>query len=176
METIPKSDCEIIGFIKKTHGVHGEIVIDFDPVYEESLLEVNRLFIELDGLLVPFFLNEDGLRFKSSKTAIINIEDVNSENFARRLVGCQVFLLEKEIINVEDNFSFSQLIGFLLFDNIQGEIGIINNVEDFSGNIVLTVNYQKNEILVPYNEEILCELDIDNKTIKLDLPNGLIEL
>ena len=63
METIPKSDCQKIGFIRKTHGVHGELVLEYEPEFEESVVETERFFLEIDGLLEPFFVAEEGRRF-----------------------------------------------------------------------------------------------------------------
>jgi hypothetical protein len=74
METIPKSDCQKIGFIRKTHGVHGELVLEYEPEFEESVVEAERFFLEIDGLLVPFFVAEEGLRFRSAKTALITFD------------------------------------------------------------------------------------------------------
>ena len=53
METIPKSECEKIGYLKKTHGVRGELVLEFEPQFEVSIENANRFFVEIDGLLVP---------------------------------------------------------------------------------------------------------------------------
>jgi len=82
METIPKSDCRKIGFIRKTHGVHGELVLEYEPEYEESVVEADRYFLEIDGLLVPFFVAEEGFRFRSAKTALITFDWVETEKYA----------------------------------------------------------------------------------------------
>ena len=63
METIPKTDCEKVGFFRKTHGVFGELVLEFEPQFEMSIENADRLFVELEGLLVPFFVLDDGFRF-----------------------------------------------------------------------------------------------------------------
>ncbi|MEN8117067.1 MAG: 16S rRNA processing protein RimM [Bacteroidota bacterium] len=174
METIPKADCEKIGFFRKTHGVHGEVILEFESHFEFSVEEADRFFVELEGLLVPFFVSEDGFRFKSSKTAIIKLDDVNTENYARRLVRNSAWLFKEEIIDTPEE-SELLLEGFMLIDEKSGEIGLINQVDDFSGNIVLTVQYRGEEIMVPYNDEMLVSLDEKQKTIKLRLPEGLLE-
>ena len=97
METIPKSDCRKIGYIRKTHGVQGEVALEYEPELEESVAQAERFFLEIDGLLVPFFISEDGLRFKSAKTALLQFNWVDGENQARRLVGCPVYLYNIEI-------------------------------------------------------------------------------
>lgn len=175
METIPKADCEKVGFIKKTHGVFGEIVLEFETHFEASVENADRFFIELDGLLVPFFVLEDGFRFKTENTAIIIFDGVDSEKYAKRMVGSSVFLFKTEIIVSPDEFTDSELINYLLIDELLGEIGLIGQVDNYSGNIVLTVNFRNKELLVPFNVDFLVHLDKRNKIIKLKLPEGLLD-
>jgi len=174
METIPKIDCEKIGFFRKTHGVRGELVLEFEEQYEYSVEEAERFFVEIEGLLVPFFISDEGLRFRSAKSAIVKFDWVDNDVYAKRLVGQSVWLYKSEIVDTpqEDSVSFK---GFLLLDNSIGEIGKIEAVEDYSGNIVLTVNYQDGEVLIPFHEEMLVELNEEQKTMILNLPDGILE-
>ena len=174
METIPKTNCEKIGFIRKTHGIHGEVVLEFEEQYEYSVEDAKRFFVELDGLLVPFFISEEGLRFRSGKSAIVKFDWVDSESYAKRLVGNGVYLYQNEVEEMHEHRT-SFLQGFTLFDEKIGEVGIIDEMDDYAGNIVLTVNFKGNELLVPYNDDILIDLNEEKKTITLQLPDGLIE-
>lgn len=175
METIPKSDCEKIGFFRKTHGVHGEVVLEYEEHYEYSVEEAERFFIELDGLLVPFFIEDEGLRFRSAKSVIVNFEEVKTEAYAKRLIGQTAWLYKTEIVDEPEEHA-DLLLGFTLIDEQRGVIGPIEDMDDFAGNIVLNVNFKGQELLVPYNEEMLVELDEMKKEITLKLPDGLIEL
>jgi 16S rRNA processing protein RimM len=98
METIPKADCDKVGFFKKTHGVSGELVLEYEPQFEYSIENADRFFVELEGLLVPFFIVEDGFRFKTENSAILTFDGVESEKYAKRMVGSSVFLFKNEII------------------------------------------------------------------------------
>ncbi len=174
METIPKADCEKIGFFRKTHGVNGELVLEFENQFEESIINTNRFFVELEGLLVPFFISEDGFRFKTDNTALIIFSDVESEQYARRLVGKAVYLFKEEIIPSDEIFD-SELEGFLLFDTKLGEIGKIDEVNNYSGNIVLAVRFKEKELLIPYNEDFLVSINKKAKQLEITIPEGIIE-
>lgn len=174
METIPKADCSQIGFIRKLHGVHGEVVLEFESKFEMSVEVAERFFIELDGLLVPFFVAEEGLRFKSGKSALVIFDDVNSGDYARRLVGQNVYLFQDEIVDEIEEENESPFLNYLLENQNSGEIGIIKKVEDFSGNVVMTVDYHGEDILIPFNEDFLVSADNVQKTITMILPEGLI--
>lgn len=175
METIPKTDCEKVGFFKKTHGVFGELVLEFDPQFEMSVENADRLFVELEGLLVPFFILEDGFRFKTENSAIICFDGVDSEKYAKRMVGSSVYLFKSEIIVSPDEYTHSELVNYLLVDETLGKIGLIEQIDNYSGNIVITVNYRGKELLVPFNEDLLIHLDKPNKTIILKFPEGLLD-
>ena len=174
METIPKADCTKIGFIRKTRGVHGELVLEFDEHFELSVEDSKQFFLEIDGLLVPFFVAENGLQIKSAKTAFINFMWVDSEKYARRLVGTNVYLFTSEIVDETENSGMDELTGFTLSDEKSGEIGTISQVEDYSGNTVMTVSSGDEELLIPFNKDFLVSIDPHNKILTLDLPEGLL--
>ena len=175
METIPKTDCENIGFIRKTHGIHGELVLEFETHFEFSVEDADRFFVELEGLLVPFFLKKDGLRFRSGNSAIVTFDLVESEKYAKRLVGNSVYLYNTEIVDEAEESLESRFLNYLLIDENEGKMGIISQVDDYAGNIVITVEYRGEELLIPYNDDLLIEVNESQKTIKLKLPEGLIE-
>lgn len=173
METIPKSECARIGFIRKLHGVHGEVVLEFEEHYENSISNAERFFIELEGLLVPFFIAKNGFRLKSGKSALVIFDDVKSEAYAKRFVGQQVYLFSNEVNDENEEFS-SDWNNYTLVDENRGEIGTILDLADYSGNIVLTVDFGGKEILIPFNEDFLVEVDNSGKKIILKIPEGLI--
>ena len=175
METIPKKNCTKIGFVRKTHGVHGEVTLEFEQQFEFSVEAARRFFIELEGLLVPFYVSENGLRFKSGKTALVFFDWVETENYARRLVGQDVYLFQNEIIEDDEEEETFLYLNYMLKDKSLGNFGIISEAEDYSGNVVLSVLHKGKQILVPFNEDFLISVDEKQKIITLDLPEGLIE-
>lgn len=176
METIPKSNCVKIGFIRKPHGIQGELVIHFQEEFYETLEEYPTLFVEIDNLLVPYFISEDGLRFKSAESVIVQLDWVDSEKKAKELCGLSVFVNQNEVISPDDNISPNALIGFRLYDVELGFVGEILDISDFAGNLLLEVEYQGKEALVPLNEDLIVRLDEDAREIEMQLPSGLFDL
>jgi 16S rRNA processing protein RimM len=176
METIPKNNCVKVGFVQKPHGIQGELVIRFDQEFYETLEECPILFLEIDNLLVPFFISEEGLRFKSGEAVIANLEWVDSDKKAKALCGLSVFVDQGDVIVFEDEMSTSALIGYQLFDETLGLIGEITEVNDFSGNVLLSVTYQGKEAMVPLNEDLIVRLDEGLREIELQIPEGLFDL
>jgi len=176
METIPKNNCVKVGFIQKPHGIHGELVIRFQEEYYETLEECPTLLLEIDHLLVPFFIAEEGLRFKSGESVITQLDWIDTDKKAKDLCGLSVYVDQKDVVESEFEMSAHALIGFTLIDEELGVIGEIYEVNDYSGNVLLSVEYQGKEALIPLNEDLIVSIDEDNREIVLAIPEGLFDL
>jgi len=176
METIPKSNCVKVGFIHKPHGIHGELVIRFSEEFYETLEECPTLFLEIDNLLVPFFIADEGLRFKSGESVIAQLEWIDSDKKAKDLCGLSVYVDQNDVIEFDDEVSPNALVGYQLFDEALGLIGEITEVNDYSGNLLLAVEYQGKDALVPLNEDLIVRLDEEKREIVLRIPEGLFDL
>lgn len=176
METIPKNNCTKVGYVQKPHGINGELVIRFQEEYYETIEEAPTIFLEIDGLLVPYFIAEEGLRFKSSESVIAHLEWVDTDAKAKALCGLQVFVSQDNVIHADDEMSPSALVGYLLFGQDQGLIGEIREVLDYAGNMLLSVDYQGKETLVPLNEDLIVSIDEDRRELELRIPEGLFDL
>lgn len=176
METIPKANCTRIGFIRKTHGVQGELILDFDPVFEFSISKSKRLFLDIDGFLVPFFIADEGLWIKSSKSAIVKFDWVDSEQYAGRFRNSSVFMYSSEIISEGEEDAVSGFENYILEDLTLGTVGTIARTDNYSGNVVFTVINENREFLIPFNDELLVWVDRQKKIVKLNIPDRLIDL
>lgn len=176
METIPKNDCVKVGYVQKPHGINGELIIRFQEEYYETLEEYPALFLEIDNLLVPFFISEEGLRFKSSESVIARLDWIDTDAKAKAICGSSVFVDQNDVIAPEDEMSPHALVGYQLFGDELGLIGEIKEVHDYAGNLLLLVDYQGKEALVPLNEELIVRMDEDHREIELLIPEGLFDL
>ena len=69
---IKKEDVYKIGKLGKPHGVKGEVSMMFtDDIFDR--VEADYLICLIDGILVPFFLEE--YRFRSDTTALVKLSD-----------------------------------------------------------------------------------------------------
>jgi len=165
-----------VGYVHKPHGINGEVVIRFQEEYYETLEEYPTLLIEIDQLLVPFFIAEEGLRFKSSESVITKLSWIDTDKKAKDLCGYSVYVDRDEVIEFEDEMSPHALVGYQLIGENMGIIGPIKEVHDYAGNLLLSVDYQGNEVLVPLNEDLIVNIDEDLHTIELRIAEGLLDL
>jgi len=55
-------------------------------------------------------------------------------------------------------------------------VGIVKNIHSIRGNDLLVIEKDQKEVLIPFSRSICLEIDLENKRIIIDPPNGLLEL
>lgn len=173
---IRKEDVYQIGKMGKAHGLKGEINFQFtDDVWDTT--NSDYLICEVDGILVPFFIEE--YRFRSDATAIVKLEDLDTANALQFLVNCDVFFEKKYQEELdEDEVSLNYFVGFKMLDGDNGqEIGTIVDIDDKTDNWLFIVERTDgSEVMIPAHEEFISEIKQEEKTMVMDLPLGLLDL
>lgn len=160
-----------IGRLGKTHGVKGEVSLQFDDDIFDRV-DADYLVLELDGILVPFFIEE--YRFRSDTVALIKFEDVDTQQRANELTGCDVYFPRALAADDEGEVSLSLLVGFDLVEANGGRvIGRIAAIDDTTANLLFELEDGR---LIPANDDLICDIDTKRKTIKMEIPEGLLEL
>ena len=168
---IKKEEVYKIGRIGKAHGVKGEVSFSCDDdVFDR--VDADFLILEVDGILVPFFMEE--YRFRSDNTALVKFEDIDTQDRARELTNCDVYFLRSEADDEEEELTYSFLVGFNIIDDQSGRnVGTIASIDDNTLNILFEL---EDGTLIPASEELITDIDKDNKTITIALPEGILEL
>lgn len=169
-----KEEAFYIGYFTKTKGLKGEIQLYFEfDAYED--LELDVVFADLNGKMVPFFVSS--FKLYPNNTGLFYFDDLDHIDKAQALVKKKVYLpLDKMPERDEDDFTYDDLKGFTVSDETQGELGEIIEVNEYPQHFVATVLYQNKEILFPLNEDMIVEIDEDEKTLLVNLPEGLLDL
>lgn len=172
---IHHSDCYLIGNISKTHALQGEVVFNFtDDIFDTS--DSSYILIEVDGILVPFFIEE--YRFRGDSSALLKLEDIDSVEQARTLVGCDVYFEKAVAAQTEqEEMSLQYFIGFTVIDENGQSIGTITDIDDNTENWLFVVERPDgSEALIPAHEEFITNIDHEERKLFVDLPIGLLEL
>ena len=168
---IKKEDVYKIGRIGKAHGVKGEVSFNFDDDIFDRV-DAEYLILEVDGILVPFFMEE--YRFRSDNTALVKFEDINTQERARELTNCDVYFPRNLTDDNDEELTYTFLVGFDIIDDQSGKnIGTIANIDDNTMNILFELEDGR---LIPASEELITDIDKDNKTIIIALPEGILDL
>jgi len=163
-----------IGYITKTKGLKGEVQLYFE--YDEpSLLDLDVVFADMNGKMVPFFVAV--CKLQHNNTGNIYFDDIDHIDKAQPLLRKKIYLpLAKMPDRSDDEFHYNDLKGFIVSDETHGELGEIIEVNEYPQQFVATVSYQNKEIMFPLNDDMIIEIDEDEGTILVDLPEGLLDI
>lgn len=174
---ITRDDILIIGKFQKTHALKGELnmISDLDPEY---FLEGKPMILDYDGILVPYYV--ESIRPKGSTSFLVKLEGIQSEEDASPFVNKEIGVIKKDAEEWLDDeiMDSNDLIGFVIIDSDTGnELGKISRIEDSTSNLLFIIETPEGEeIFIPANEDFILEIDEDEKFIKMNLPEGLIDL
>lgn len=169
----------IIGYTRKAHGIAGELKLYIEERYLEDFLKNERIFLDIKGTKIPYFV----ANVRGKGEMILQLEDVVNRDAAIMLQGREVLLREKDLlldeereleIAEEETLEYEHLTGFLLIDKTLGTIGPITEVLEMPQQEMAFLTYQNREVLVPLNAQLIVEVDIQNKKVMMDLPEGLL--
>ena len=168
---IKREDVYKIGKLGRTHGVKGEISFLFDDdVFDR--VDADYLVLDIDGILVPFFMEE--YRFKSDSNALVKFEDIDSQERAQQLTGIDVYFPHTLADKDENCISWAAIVGFDIIDADSGnKIGRIASVDDTTINILFEL---EDGCLIPASEDLITAIDQQARTITMQLPEGLLNL
>ncbi len=170
-----KEACFYLGTIVGKYSFKGEILVKTDTDNINSYTSLSNIFIDIDNRLIPYFVNKC-LVHKSSLLRF-NLEDVSDEKFANSLLRKKIYLPLELLPNLDGNkFYYHEVIGFKIIDKLKGVLGIVENINDQTSQPLFEVTDGKKNILVPLHDDLLIEIDRKNKSILVNLPEGLIDL
>ncbi|MEJ8758144.1 ribosome maturation factor RimM [Pontibacter sp. H259] len=167
--------CFQLGFIVKTHGIKGQVVAFFDVDYPEDYEDLESVFLEQQGRLVPFFI--DAMEPQQKGRFIIKFEDVTTLEQAEKLRNSALYLPLDELPELEeDQFYFHEVIGYIVVDENHGELGTVKEFYDMPQQQLMAMDYLDQEMLIPVMDEILLRADHEAKKLHVSLPEGLLEV
>ena len=176
-----------IAQVLKSNGTDGELVLGFRDVAPEDIKIEEPVFIEFDGLPVPFFI--ESFTKRGNSKALVRITDIESYEDAEELVGRAVYAREESLEEREyEEGDFSFLIGWTLLDyraelpeggeldeDSLFEAGEITDFLDIPNNPCIEIeNEAGKETIIPLHQDLIISFDPENSEIIMRIPEGLL--
>jgi 16S rRNA processing protein RimM len=162
---------EEIGYISKTHGLKGHVILRLNELVNIDE-NIKSIFLDLNGSQVPYFIEECR---PNNAGYIIKLETIDVVDMSKKLIGKKAFALSDFILEEEE--SLNEFIGYTIIDSKLGNVGIISDVDEKTDNVIIKVMHPSGkEIILPFNNDFIIEIDDDLKTIEFNAPEGLIEM
>lgn len=163
-----------IGKIVATHGLNGSMILTHVAGNSQWLKKGHVISLEMQkGSYIPYFVSQ--VKANNDKEYIISVDDIDKVESAKRLITKQVYVDEALLADYAKK-SPLLWIGFNIIDKHQGRIGEIADVSQTGYQWLAKVIYHGAEVLVPLIDQMVLKVDIKNKTIEMDLPEGLLEV
>lgn len=165
-----------VGKIVNTQGIRGEVrVIAVTDFGEERFKKGNKLLLFLPRSNEPITLTiESHRRHKNfDLLKFVGYDNINEvESFRDGMLKVE----RDNLVELEENeFYYFQIIGLPVYDKEKGYLGKVSEILTPGANDVWVVEMEDgNEVLIPYIEDVVLNVDTKQKRIDVDLPEGLM--
>jgi 16S rRNA processing protein RimM len=167
-----KKDFVLIGKIVGAHGVRGTIKIQLqaesleifkpgttllviDPKNRKTSCRINWIKPHLHGVLLAF-------------------REISNRDQATALLGSELYIERGQFPKLETGaYYWYELIGLNVYTSDDRYIGHLESIIETGANDVYVVKKNNKEILVPALKSIVRSIDIDQKIMRVELPDGL---
>ena len=149
----------------------GEVTLLFDDdVFDR--VDADYLVLDMDGILVPFFMEE--YRFRSDTVCLVKFCDVDTQQRAQELTGTDVYFPRALADEAAGEPSLAALVGFDIVDAATGQtVGRIAAIDDTTANLLFELEDGR---LIPVHQDLITHIMTEHKTITMTLPEGLLTL
>lgn len=159
--------------VARPRGIKGEVIADLLTDFPERF----------DGLeTVTAVMPDTGRReltierhWLQSGRIVLKFVGIDSIEEAETIRNAEICVFESEAVELEEGEFYDWDLAGCSVETVEGEtIGTVREIMRTGGPEILVVDGAK-ELLIPFAEAICVEVDIDNKLIRIDPPEGLLE-
>ena len=165
-----------VGKIVNTHSLKGEVkVISSTDFEEERFKKGSKLLVTRGNQLIREVIVESYRNHKNF--LLVKFEGIDSVEEAEKLKNLQIKIDSDEVGELEENeFYFHEIIGCQVFDENDRNLGEIIDILTPGANDVWVIKGEEGkEILIPYIEDVVKQIDIINKKVNIEVMEGLID-
>lgn len=161
--------------VRKTQGRRGEVAVELHSDVPDRFAP---------GLRVFALAQDDSRRelkveelWPHKGDLVLKFDRIDSISEAETLIGCELQVPRSERAQLESGWNYvSDLLGCVVFDAGR-EIGAIEDVQFDTGEApLLIVGAGSMRYEIPYAEAYLQSIDLEHKQIRMQLPEGMLEL
>lgn len=163
-----------IGKIVKAFGIRGDVVILPMTDNIARFKKLKRVFVGASGTaalemqIAAMQIEQRGVRLRFA-----NAPDRTA---AEKLVGSLLFVDEKDAVRLpKGTFFVHHIVGLNVIDEDGEPIGVVKDVLKYPANDVYVVESKGKELLLPAVKEFVKKIDIEAKTMRVKLVDGMLD-
>lgn len=169
------------GRINKSFGTGGGLMLSLYVAFPDDFATDRPLFVTIDGLEVPLYCERFERRGASG--AVATFADMDTERRAQELIGLEFRIAVSEPETDDDEFYLEDLVGFAVSGietRAEGEpqpfAGRVTDYYDSETNPLFELEIDGRRVLVPAAEEFFAHIDFEARSLRLVLPEGLLNM
>jgi 16S rRNA processing protein RimM len=171
------ADLIAIAFTVRTRGLRGELVADILTDFPERFEDLGEVIVKTgDGKTE--YLKTEKAWFQKDRV-VLKFAGVDSIEAAQPYINCEVCVPESEKAELgEDEFYDWELAGCEVVGDDGKKLGRVREVMRTGGTEILVVDREDkpgSDYLIPFAAAICTDVDIENKSIRINPPEGLLE-
>lgn len=160
--------------IARPRGLRGEVVADVLTDFPERFADLRAVrAVTADG--VRRVLEIESFRFQNERI-LFKFAGLDSVEAAETLRGAEICVTEAEAVALDADEFYDWELENCAVETLAGEkLGRVREVMRTGGPEILVVAGGPKEYLIPFAEAICVEVDTENKLIRVDPPEGLLD-
>jgi 16S rRNA processing protein RimM len=165
----------LVGRIARPHGIRGHVIVTPETDFVEDRFQAGATFWTRSDRGNEV-LTVNSARLQNGRP-VIGFEGFEKIEAVERLAGLELRVPEDSLLPLDAGaYYVHDLVGCAV-ETISGEaIGEVKSVEGGAGSSVLSVEGRRGEVLVPLAADICVEVAIEERRIRINPPEGLLEL
>ncbi len=166
-----------IGVIRKAHGVRGEASIEPWTDSPDRFTELESIALVSPDESAVREVRIESVRIHGER-ALIKFAGVETPEEVQKLHNWTIEIPEDEARALEeDEYFLHDLVGLTLFDPQGKERGVVTDVYEGGGGMLLNVKRADGrEFELPFAAQLCTEIDLEKKRMVVELPEGLDDL
>jgi 16S rRNA processing protein RimM len=164
-----------IARIARTRGNRGEVLAELHTDFPQRFEGLRKVLLQFpDGRQESYILDHS---WEHKGRQVLKLDGIDTIDAAETLVGAWVRIDAGEAVELPEGTYFDHdLVGCEVLDRMGNRLGAVKEVFRIEGNNLLVVESAEGEFWVPAKEPICIEVSLASKQIRVDLPDGLVEL
>lgn len=165
----------LVGRIARVHGLKGHVVVNPETDFvDERFAPGSRLWTVRGGVVEPLTVESSRVQNGRPVVRFAGIERIEE---AEHLAACELRIPERALQPLGAGQYYEHQLAGCLVETAAGErVGVVTAVDGGGGLARLVVQGARGEVLIPFVEAICTEVDVEGRRIRIEPPEGLLEL
>jgi 16S rRNA processing protein RimM len=162
----------VVGFLRRPHGIHGEMIMDLHTDFPERMQKGRRLLIGEDHRPVTLA----GAR-PHARGMLVRFEGVDTPEAAGLFRNQWVYVHAADVPPLPEGQLYQhELLGFMVVDESGDPLGELVEILETGANKVYVVrNDAGKEILLPAIPSVILSRDLASRVMRVHLLDGLVD-